>query len=349
MSLRVIQLGPVPPPEGGITQNIAGIVEELAIRGHRSTLIATSRSLDALEREDVLYPRTPAALIAALRKTEADILHLHIGGDVTQRVLSMALACALFGKGKPVLTLHSGGYAMSAEARNAKRSSFAGFVFRRFAKVIAVNQELAEVFSKFGVRSERIEIILPFVLAAPDGHAVPPPHLSAFCEKHTPLLVSVGGLEKDYEPMLQIEAFSEVKKAFPNAGLMIIGGGSMKREVEAAVEKSDEAQAIMLADALDHSVVLQLIKRADAMLRITLFDGDAISVREGLFLGTPVIATDNGMRPEGVHLVPRGDADALTATISAVIGTDKPEYHSPAPDNSNVRKVVDLYEALARK
>ena len=45
---------------------------------------------------------------------------------------------------------------------------------------------------------------------------------------------------------------------------------------------------------------MQATARADVTLCTTLYDGDAVSVREGLDLGTPVIATENGMHPVGV-------------------------------------------------
>ena len=60
----------------------------------------------------------------------------------------------------------------------------------------------------------------------------------------------------------------------------------------------------MLAGNVEHPVVLHLIRDARLLLRTTLFDGDAISVREALFLGTPVIATDNKMRPDGRNTHP---------------------------------------------
>jgi hypothetical protein len=52
-------------------------------------------------------------------------------------------------------------------------------------------------------------------------------------------------------------------------------------------------------------------------LRTTPYDGDSISVREALHIGAPVVATDNGMRPEGIHLIPSCDLAALHGEIEA--------------------------------
>ena len=58
---------------------------------------------------------------------------------------------------------------------------------------------------------------------------------------------------------------------------------------------------------------------ADLMLRTTWYDGDAISVREALHFGVPVIASDNGMRPKGTHLIPARDLEALVAVAEKIL------------------------------
>ena len=102
----------------------------------------------------------------------------------------------------------------------------------------------------------------------------------------------------------------------------------------------------MLCGDVPHSETLRAIARADALLRTTLYDGDAISIREAIYLGTPVIATDNGMRPEGVFLVPMSDASALSACITRVLAEGKPLRGSTSADHSNLAEVVKIYAQI---
>ena len=83
------------------------------------------------------------------------------------------------------------------------------------------------------------------------------------------------------------------------------------------------------------------------MLRTTSYDGDAISVREALYLGTPVIATDNGMRPCGVHLIPPSNPSALHRAIEETLSAPR-SLRSPKarPDERNLEAVLDLYQEL---
>lgn len=346
MPLHVLQLGPVPPPEGGISRNMLAIREELLASGHRCSIIATSKSTVESNEPDVHHPRSKTALIGLLRNLDYDVLHLHIGGEVTKRVLALAFACTFFGGKRTVLTLHSGGYSTTDDAKNAKPSSLAGRIFRRFTRIVAVNEDLADVFRRFGVPEEKLSIVLPYSLKAPDENINVPAALDSFCKTHSPLLLAVGGLEKDYDPLMQIAAMRDIVRDLPNAGLMIVGGGSMQSEVESAVKNSGCADNICLAENIDHAVTLHLMRDADIVLRTTLFDGDAISVREALFLGTPVIATDNGMRPDGVELIGVGDKAALIERVKEIAGRERPEKTAGPADTSNITKILSIYNDL---
>ncbi|MEO7660085.1 MAG: glycosyltransferase, partial [Pyrinomonadaceae bacterium] len=169
-----------------------------------------------------------------------------------------------------------------------------------------------------------------------------------FRRKHSPMLLAVGGLEKDYDPLFQIAAMKDIIAEFPSAGLMIVGDGSMRAEVEQAVSASGHAGAIMIAGNVEHAVTLHLIDAADVLLRTTLFDGDAISVREAIYLGTPVIATDNGMRPEGVHVIAIGDRKALIENVMEAVTGGKQERALSPPDEKNIEKIIELYKDIAR-
>jgi glycosyltransferase involved in cell wall biosynthesis len=106
----------------------------------------------------------------------------------------------------------------------------------------------------------------------------------------------------------------------------------------------------MLCGDVPHAVTLQAISRSDVMLRTTLYDGDAVSVREALYVGTPVIATDNGMRPPGVQLIPKQDLQALTACIQQVRnGQGRKPAALPHSDDTNIEAVFKVYQELTRE
>jgi glycosyltransferase involved in cell wall biosynthesis len=112
------------------------------------------------------------------------------------------------------------------------------------------------------------------------------------------------------------------------------------------------AEHILLAGDTDHEVVLHLIEKCDVLLRTTTFDGDAISIREAIYLGTPVIATDNGMRPGGVNLIPaRPSIETFVKKVVEVLS--KEVERKPLRDNSssreNITAVLNIYQELIEK
>jgi glycosyltransferase involved in cell wall biosynthesis len=64
---------------------------------------------------------------------------------------------------------------------------------------------------------------------------------------------------------------------------------------------------------------IKLVQKSDMVLRPTNTDGDALTVREGLFLGKPVIASDVVLRPAGTKLFKTRDAGSLAQVIAEVI------------------------------
>jgi glycogen synthase len=346
MALHILQLGPYPPPEGGVSRNMLAIREELERAGDKCSIVATSKSVHPKEEANVFHPRTPFELLKLVRSIDFDVLHLHVGGDLNPRVLALAFAAGTIAGRKSVLTVHSGAFPLTPEAKMAKPTSARGTIFRKFGAVIAINDDLADVFKRFGVPEERIKNILPFADTRPDLSVELPESLAAIFQDHSPVLLAVGGLEPDYDPLLAVGAMDGILAQLPNASLLLAGDGSMREAVERAVAATSDPSRIHTAGNVEHAVTLHLIERSDMLLRTTLFDGDAISVREALFLGTPVIATDNGMRPEGVHLIPVGDRDELIRAVVKLAKSSKPKGSASQADNSNIRQVIDLYRTL---
>ena len=346
MSMHALQLGPYPPPVGGVSRNMLSIRDELRDGGNRCSIIATTKSSETKDEADVYHPGSALALIKQIRTLKFDVLHLHVGGDLSARVFALAFFCSVFGRNKSVLTVHSGAYPQTSEARSARRNSIRGMIFRRFSRLIAVNDAIADVYRRFGVSPDNIRVIPPYSLQFPDPSTTVPENLNEFLESHSPVLLAVGGLEADYDPLFQIAAMNEILIDHPKAGLMLVGDGSMRAEVAAAIDKSGHAKNICLAGNVEHEVTLHLIKDADVLLRTTVFDGDAISVREALHLGTPVIATDNGMRPEGVELIMSGDRNGLAGAVKRAITRGKTDAAAQKDGSENIAAVVDLYKEL---
>jgi glycosyltransferase involved in cell wall biosynthesis len=160
-------------------------------------------------------------------------------------------------------------------------------------------------------------------------------------------LVTVGLLEPEYDLALQIEVMAAIREKHPGAGLVVIGSGSLEAELRSLIRTKPYADHILLCGDVPHALTLRAIAQSDLLLRTTWYDGDAISVREALRLGTPVVATDNGMRPDAVRLIPTRDLHALRRAIEEELTAPRPR-RPPSDDagEENLRAVLSLYREL---
>ena len=341
--MHVLQLGPYPPPEGGINRNLMAIRDELLKNGHRCSVIAISKSSAIVPADDVYHPTSPFHIIKLLLTMPYDVLHLHVGGVISTRLLGLILICGILGHGRNILSFHSGGYTETPAGKRARKFSVRGFIFRRFSHIIAVNSRLAEVFERYGIARDKISVIYPFVHRLPDKSVELPVPICDFAARSKPFLLTVGLLEDEYDLFMQIDAMEKVLDSLPDAGLMIVGSGSLKARLAAVIADRSYSDRIFLAGDVEHRVTLNLIDHCDILLRTTLYDGDAISVREALFLGTPVIATDNGMRPDGVRLIRVGDKRSLIEEIGQVALSGSEDKPTPVEDTANILAITNLY------
>jgi glycosyltransferase involved in cell wall biosynthesis len=345
--MKVLQMGPYPPPHGGVQTNLVALRKYLLERDIACPVINLTRYRRE-ERDGIYYPKTSLDVLKLLLRLEYDVIHLHVGGDFSPRHAGVLLLCTLLPGKKTVFTFHSGGYPRSEAGRQAKPGSFRGFVLRRLDGLIAVNRELVDLFRRFGVPPERIHLIPPHAVERPSAETPLPQRMEEFYGAHDPVLVTVSGLEPEYDLPLQLEAVTSLRAQFPRLGLAIIGGGSLEGEIRQRISDTSQEEHILLCGDISHETTLRAIERSDLFLRTTWYDGDSISVREALHLGIPVIATDSGMRPPGVHLVPIADRNALCCAVEACLKEPGKRNAPAAAGTENLEAVSRLYADLLK-
>jgi glycosyltransferase involved in cell wall biosynthesis len=341
--MQVLQFGVFPPPDGGVQANVKDIRDYLRAQNIRCGVIHLSRHRQA-DHDDVFYPKTPLAVMKTAMCFPADIWHFHLGGNITGALLGLYGLAALMPGKKTVLTFHSGGYPSSDDARRSQplRDS----VFRRFDRIIGVNAEIVEMFARMGVPRHRIRLIPPFALPSQPPPAEIPSSIADFVERHSPVLLAVCLLEPEYDIALQIDAMEQLLETHPRAGLIIIGAGSLESQLRSQIASKPYAESILLCGNVPRPATLNVMMRADVLVRTTWYDGDAVSVREALHFGLPVIASDNGMRPPGVHLIPARDPGALVNRIVSVLARPKTIRTAKPGTVENLTAVLELYREL---
>ncbi len=342
--MRVLQLGPFPPPHGGVQSNLVAIRQYLRSQGMYCAVVNLTR-YRRVDDDDVYYPRNPLQVIALLLRLKYDIIHIHFGGNITLRLLALWLVCTLIPGKKTVLSFHSGGYPSSKEGRTARAATLRGLIFRRLDRIIAVNDEMVAMFRRFGVSPDRIRLIPPHAFLQPTAAGLRP-EMADFFQSHDPVLATVGGLEPEYDVPLQVAVAGELLPEFPQLGLVIIGAGSLEREIRDLINSQPHSSHLLLCGDVDHAETLRVIQECRILLRTTLYDGDSIAVREALHYGTPVIATDNGMRPPGVNLIPVSNREECRKMAERLLRQPRPDAVPTSANSANIEAIVELYREL---
>src|SRR6266545_2806766 len=88
--MRVLLLGPFPPPHGGVQTHLVALRQLLRKRGDACAVINITGHRKA-EADEVYYPKHAFGLIRLLMRLRYDVVHLHFGGNLTTRLMALVL------------------------------------------------------------------------------------------------------------------------------------------------------------------------------------------------------------------------------------------------------------------
>jgi glycosyltransferase involved in cell wall biosynthesis len=298
-----------------------------------------------LKSPRIVSPRTGIEVAYQLLRRRDHVCHLHFGGTLHIRLILLALTAGLLFHKKCAVTIHSGGLPEWGQPGKLGRRLLLKYSFRSCSAIICVNERIAGYFSELGIQKDRIRVVSPFAFS-PNVNSNPlPERIAAFLRRKNPLVCSIAGLEPEYDLELLIRGFGRVVDEQPNAGLVIIGSGSLERSLEKLIHGLLLEDKVMLTGDLEHSLTLGVLKESQCFVRVSRYDGDCISLREAICLGIPSIATDTGLRPKEAILVRIGDEDDLVNKMERVFS--QPVERRNATPVKELSAMDDVEEILA--
>jgi glycosyltransferase involved in cell wall biosynthesis len=181
---------------------------------------------------------------------------------------------------------------------------------RRADYVVSVGPGI-DAFYKWLPQGRRLVIPNPMDVAqiqSTEGVPVPLP-----CPRN---VVSMGRLEHQKGFDLLIEAFAGLGPDFKDWGLVILGEGRRRQELQRQIDELGLADRILLAKPQSNPFVT--LRRADLFVMPSRYEGFGNALVEAMICGLPAIATDCWSAPmdiiqQGVDglIVPPDDVKAL--------------------------------------
>ncbi len=174
------------------------------------------------------------------------------------------------------------------------------------------------------------------------------------------VLVTVGRLDKQKNPLRLLEAFRLLQERMPDARLVYVGEGVLRAPLEDKVKQLGLGPAVKLAGAKPPAQVSRYLQGADMFVLSSDYEGMPICVLEALASGLPVASTAVGEVPRVVKPGANGElAGELTAdALASAIGRcrDRLESYVGAPAVASIREftpatvlspIYDNYRKLA--
>ncbi len=144
----------------------------------------------------------------------------------------------------------------------------------------------------------------------------------------------VGRFEREKNPLLALQAFSLVFKKIPNAGLVVVGDGSLRKELELRIKKYGLSNNVITTEGWQDGIA-GYYKSADVLLITSWYEGYGMNMVEARIVGTPVVAPDVGVAKDvGAHITGR-TAEEIAQTLIALYERKLPksgEYEYPYTD-----------------
>lgn len=205
-------------------------------------------------------------------------------------------------------------------ALNVVRGMLARFLLPRADGVRVVSSRIAASLKQYKLKTP--PVILPIVVdvaalqKAPRSEAL----RERFARFSHRLLV-VSRLEREKNVAGALRAFVEVRKTFPDAGLIVVGEGSERKSLEECARRMGAEGSVVFEGWQQPAAYY---KEADVLVAPLLYDGFGMSVVEALASGLPVVATDVGIAREAGATVVAHERDMPAAIVNVLKKKEPP-------------------------
>lgn len=332
---RLLFIGPAPQNIGGISIHIRRLIG----------LIKDDFVVDIVDEghtryEGVFNLRSGNLFKYLVKVMKADIVHIN-SGIWSLRALNI-IACKILLHKRVIVTIHR-------DPNIEPHTKITKFLLKKCNVAILVNKEGYDaMFTEGKCRYQLLPAFLP-----PDMNEEPqlPSEIVKWIDEKKVCPDTYIMTSNAYRLMLHdgcdlygldmcIEAIKILKeKSQPlNYCLLFVLASNPDQQERLAGYKE-----IIAKNGLNNQILIweqpasfvRILQKCDLVLRTTNTDGDAVSIREALFLGKPVVASDVVQRPEGVCLFKTRDVDDLVECIenisrggAAIKNMKTIDYHS---------------------
>ncbi len=315
----ILFIGPLPPPTGGISIHIKRL-SELLKNDYRLEYVDESSTV----KQGIFNIRSLNIFKYLPLITRADVIYIHSGTHIL-RSFHIVMAKLFFRK--IILTLHAYPFNNKKIVKYLEEA-----IYQQANKIILVN---ANLFDKIKLPRQKCVVQNAFLPPVMETE----PEIPATIDEWIKRAKAVGKVlmcanawqleiyenEDLYGLDMCIDAMNKLKKDGLAAGF-IFNVASTDKLKDLYLKYQERINELGLTEDFllinEKLSFVKLIEKTDIVLRPTNTDGDALTVREALFLGKPVVASDVVERPAGTIFFKTRDVDDMTVKLAVLINNN---------------------------
>ena len=290
--LHIGLCGPLPPPYGGMANQLNQLYQLLMQEAIQVSLVQTNAPYRCKIIEKVKGVRAFFRLIPYLLNVwelagKVNVIHVFANSGWSWQLFSAPVLWIGWMRKTPVIINYRGGEASNYLKKSIKwvRPSI-----NKATAVIVPSGYLKAVFSDFGIES----YIIPNIINLERFH---PKNQCGQMNTLRPHLIITRNLEAIYGISTAINAVALLSQTVPDIQLSIAGSGPQKEELQQLVIKEGLEKNISFTGKLTPQAMADLYQQADIMLNPTTVDNMPNSVLEAMASGVAVVTTDVGGIP----------------------------------------------------
>lgn len=188
-------------------------------------------------------------------------------------------------------------------------------ILPRMRQVIVVSETMKQQIPVSIAQSEKLSVIVNGLNVASiteSSRQAVDVRLQSFFEAHEPMVLGVGRLspEKGFDRL--VDAFAELVKQSPSAGLLIVGEGGQRDILEQQVKTLGLERCVLMPGYIEN--VSPLMANSDVLCMPSLTEGLPITLLEAMSVGVPIVAASVGEIPQ---VLGNGEGGRVLADLSA--------------------------------
>jgi len=314
--LRLMLVGPLSPPAGGMAVQTAQLAALLKEQGAAIDLVRTNKPprpawVGRVPVARALWRLLPYLWSLWRAAGRAQLAHVMANSGWAWHLFAAPAIWIAHLRGVPVVVNYRGGEAADFLKRSA---GLVRWTMAR-AQVLAVPSGfLQQIFAAQRMPATIVPNVVDLARfkpadTLPDG----PPHV-----------VVARNLERLYDNATALRAFAQLRARHPHARLTIAGTGPEEAALRSLALSLGVAPAVEFAGRLDRDAMAALYRRASVVVNPSLADNMPNSVLEAMASGVPVVSTNVGGVPFLVRhedtalLVAPGDDQSMAAALLRV-------------------------------